>query len=69
MGLKRLVHFKVMEMKDERMTCLAEFSNPPTHKLINFKNENIAFVLQSRSKIDFVLAKLLVIKSAKVLYF
>ena len=39
MGLKRLVHFKGIEMKVERVTCLAEFSNLPTHKLINFKNE------------------------------
>ncbi len=39
MGLKRLVHFKVIEMKVERVTSLVEFSNLPTHKLINFKNE------------------------------
>mgnify|MGYP000878213836 CR=1 FL=1 len=39
MGLKRLVHFKVIEMKVERMTSLAGISNLPTHKLINFKNE------------------------------
>jgi len=43
MGLKRLVHFKGIEMKVERMACLAEFSNLPTHKLINFKNENHRF--------------------------
>ena len=43
MGLKRLAIFKVIEMKVERMACLAEFSNLPTHKLINFKNENHRF--------------------------
>ncbi|GEM_PF-1096836 len=43
MGLKRLVHFKVIEMKVERVTSLVEFSNLPTHKLINFKNENHCF--------------------------
>lgn len=43
MGLKRLVHFKVIEMKVERVTSLVEFSNLPTHKLINFKNENYCF--------------------------
>lgn len=30
-------------MKVERVTSLAEFSNLPTHKLINFKNENYYF--------------------------
>lgn len=30
-------------MKVERMTSLAEFSNLPTHKLINFKYENYYF--------------------------
>ena len=43
MGLKRLVHFKVIEMKVERVTSLAGISNLPTHKLINFKNENHYF--------------------------
>jgi len=43
MGLKRLVHFKVIEMKVERVTSLAGISNLPTHKLINFKNESYYF--------------------------
>ena len=43
MGLKRLALFKVIEMKVERMACLAEISNLPTHKLINIKKENHRF--------------------------
>ena len=43
MGLKRLVHFKGIEMKVERVASLAGISNLLTHKLINFKNENHRF--------------------------
>ena len=43
MGLKRLVHFKGIEMKVERVTSLAGISNLLTHKLINFKNGNHYF--------------------------